>query len=264
VADSRHDEWQVYLSGASDDIDLLCSAIGVSWTVHRDGDQHYLTSPDFETATRASDVKHLADALLRQIEMAQAITLGYCGPIKSTTIYDKTQDGSRTGTITIEMTAAISSTVRVFPPSVGGPAPPTISLLEMQDTLRHDRNVEDAARFYAGMNNDWTANLYKVFEIIRDDVATALNVKPADALGNSGVGWIARDDFEKFANAVHDDGVSGDAARHTRYRRKSVTSGSSNPNSHADAQAAQSWAQAFVRQLLDKWIRWKYQRAIAA
>jgi hypothetical protein len=126
---------------------------------------------------------------------------------------------------------------------VSVPSQPTITAI--CTALRHDSRVVDALGFFSARDY-WAFNLYKVFEIIQEDVGGKEQLMTR--------GWATNDQLDGF-RAVHNPELVGPAARHGVETQKSR-------RRPANPMVTESETRQFAHALLEQWLRWKYQTKI--
>jgi len=247
-------DWEVELLGHELDVENLGSLSQPPvWTVRkREKDGRYiLTSAEFAGMSDAVAVRDYAHKSLLPV-LNGALRLQYpwslMGRIEiGTGLESEDQQGSRTGHRVIEQTASISVTEEITITDGSGniiaaPAQ-SPSIVGMCTALGHDPTVRTALGHFS-RGGQWTVDLYKVFEIIRDDAKTGAN-KSLDALG-----WATLDELDNF-RSVHDPHVTGDLARHGVHDHQRKP-----PANPMD----ENTARAFIHNLLLNWILYRYQQ----
>lgn len=97
------------------------------------------------------------------------------------------------------------------------------------DKAEREKQVADTLRFFAAQS--WV-DLYKIFEIIRDDIGDSVKR-----------GWVAKHDLTRFTQTAQSRASIGDAARHASKKFKA----------HKDPMSLPD-ARSFIKGLLLKWL----------
>jgi hypothetical protein len=208
-------DWGVELLGHDLDLDKLASlSQPPAWTVRK----------------RENDGRYLNGALRLEFPRSQM------GRIEvGTGMESEDQPGVRTGYRVIRQTVAVSVSEERTTQS------PNIAV--MCTALRHDPTVQKAL-YHFSRGGQWTADLYKVFEIVRDDLKTNGKNRLVE------LGSAVSDELDNL-RSVHDPDVTGDLARHGVHDRRRDP-----PANPMEEDAMRT----FVSGLLNQWIQYKYQQ----
>lgn len=229
-------DWRVRLQGDKAELDCLVALLGGSSVVSIavEDEDYYLRSSEFNSLTSPEAVRSQAATLLPIIngigrlrfENFQTVQLeGLVASID--------QQGNRSGQ---GQRAAPTSAVLAR----AGSPPPAALPAAFDSWIRQPQQapeVETALRFFS-YQPDWF-NLWKVWEIIRDDVGRGAIV---------GQGWATPDEVDDFRESANTFQVSGEAARHALIHQSP---------SPSRTPMHLSKAEDFIRELLDKWLATK-------
>jgi hypothetical protein len=204
-------EWLVTLSGDSFDLDFLPRLLqSPGCTVGKEGDTYYLRSQEFSTLEDAGDVKRRADELLRTLKGAAAAALHE--DIESVSVHgisrEEDSGGPRTqfifpGPVVFRGRARVIAnlTNATGPTDATGP-----SVLDWwMEVGTRDSPVAEALACFASGESD-AVNLWKVYEIIREDVGGKERVVSS--------GWATGDEIDVFRHTVNCPAALGRRARH--------------------------------------------------
>lgn len=236
--------WTVELVGYDEDLGRIASlSQAPRWSVcDRDGG-YILEADAFASSPDAAAVRDYARGILLPVingiarmtfprSMLSRISLGPGVDFTGS-------QGERIGHRFIQQSVvvSVSDTATVTVPSGPAPAltPPSMSVANLVTVLLHDQKVLDALDFFA-YEDQWAVNLYKVFEIVRDDVGG----KNQDLINRQ---WATDEELDNF-RSVHDSEAIGRQARHAVRKQQSPTS----PMSEDEARA-------FIRGVLEQWLR---------
>lgn len=233
--------WKGWLEGHQFDLETLCDLFGagdplVAQTVSGD---YYVESAALQDLEGKIDAT-AAQALIRRINgAARAVNSGF-QPVSLSGRYNG-PDGSATvvgsaalfvGRIRLQATAVVTdSNGNVVSNSSSVPTGPRYLKVANQDP-----DVADALRALGQPDPlDWY-DIYKVWEIVEHAVGGSGQVQK--------MGWATKADINRLTASANHPGISGDEARHARYK------GSPGANLSMTMREAES----LVRRLVAKWI----------
>jgi len=225
--------YRVQLNGDPADIRTLREYLtNDQVAIEEDGNGHFLTSPDFQIYQDYRDVKVRAGQLVEMLNGIAEVFFQSFQPVSRGSVEVVRPDGTRATMLELEPVTAKTRASLHLPRTDLEPN-------DAEDALAAsltDQNVLEALHFYS-LGRD-PVTLYKVFEIIRHDVAGG------DAL--DAMGLSAKDERKRFTHSVNHEKALGDLARHARLGQQPPD----NPMSLEDART-------FIRDLLKKWLTWK-------
>jgi hypothetical protein len=214
-------EWLVRLEGNMFDLqELPVLFSSPKATVLEEDGNYYLKSTDFNSLTDAGDVLATANRLLQILNGAAALHLeNFLAVQIHPSVIGIDQDGERhrfgfgygTGRPVLKSTqqpARVESWIALAGQS---------------------ENVADALRFFCEQN--WI-NLYKIYEIVRDDVGDLHRC-----------GWVTKKAIKRFTQTAQSRDALGDAARHASDKYKA----------HPKPMSL-SEAKSFIRTILLNWL----------
>ncbi|MCX5645342.1 MAG: hypothetical protein NTZ17_11800 [Phycisphaerae bacterium] len=213
--------WLVGLTGASHDLDELELAIGFPVvTVARSNGVYYLESNTLNPIEDPSEVLNAAKRLTEMVNGVARLHFDHWGNVEvSNSIVGIDEQGHA------HKFAFGFGTGRPVNESYADSA-----IIErwLATAVREER-VANAIRFFS--TPTWT-NLYKIFEIVRDDVGDVV-----------AQGWAAKRELARFTQTAQTPESIGDAARHASKKFKPHAE----PMSHTEATS-------FIKDLLRRWL----------
>lgn len=235
--------WIVQLTGDPGDLAALAQSLtSDEIQVSREEEDYILTSTKFDAVREANNVLLKAKDIVAFLNGACRLVLDSVEPVGIGSVYRRREDGTREfhlfaegGTIhlrasspTVTLTRADGTTEVMRPADLVN----EWAMLAMSESA-----ISDVLRFFGTGKLDWV-NLYRIFEIITDDVG---GLDPI--VGN---GWATRSSMRLFKQTANSPGAIGDEARH------SVESTQPPPNP-----MSLSEARALVSAITHAWIRSK-------
>jgi hypothetical protein len=237
------------------------------WTISNEGDDRFfLQSADFLNLEDIHAIRAHARAELLPVITGLAALLAGGSRLRSVElgsqfICEDASGNRREGGVT-EGSVDFCATARMTIDVTGGKdEPPLRSLEEIVMGLRREPNVIAVLGLLADSAR-WTHNLWKIWEIVRLDVGdrlagtTSTTPQERDRSSQKGenaikekLGWLTQEDLNRF-KGIHDPTVTGSLARHAVQTRPSAT----------NAMAREERARRFVAQLIERWLRWVYDR----
>jgi hypothetical protein len=215
--------WLVRLAGNESDLQALESllASGPITVTREKGDEWYLSGQVFE------GIEDPAAARDRGVEVAEIVNgvgvlFGLEKVAIGSTVSEVTEDGTRRNVVFVAESIAVHVRVNAVVLGPDGKPKEDENALAFRRTLNlalNEKGVRDALHFLAQQQN-WY-NLYKVFEVVQDDV-------------HKGV-WNLVDEtmLRSFKGTAQSRRLLGDEARHASRRKKYY--GPPNPVSLEDA-----------------------------
>ena len=222
--------WRVTLTGDPWDLKTLVSMeLGLS----EEGGGFVWRRPEFDSLTTAHEVEHKAREMIEALNGLGRMNTADFRPVGVGAIVGHEDSG------TISLYVGAELTVRSGLPFAaevirgGAPVPPSPPVWPgWLETASRVPVVRQALRFFS---NPTAENLWKVYEIIRDDVGGK-----AQILGN---GWATEGEIDAF-RSVHYPSALGDDARHGVEPTRAAP-----PHPMPLEQA-----QAFIKSLLGRWL----------
>jgi len=199
--------WKVVLGGHEFDLGRLERELSGPHRVNLDDEGEFvLSSTEFDGLSDATDVKSRADAIVRRINGSYRLSGQSYDPVQAT---GSLKDGGRRHAVVIADTVTVRVSVGDVHVLADGTvkAPPQSAASRRVGRAASDPAVSEALEVIGDADVDWP-RLYKVYEIVKDDVGGQSDV---DSL--PGVSSAERSAFSASANRPD---VSGDGARHAR------------------------------------------------
>lgn len=235
-------EWWVRLQGEQFDLQelpLLFSSLEV--TVFEEEGEYYLKSTEFNSLADASDVLGAANHILELINGAAILHFGNFRPVQASgSVVGIDEAGNRkrfvfvSGTITGRGRVKVSATVERVNGTVESCQRPT-QVESWVALAKHNKAIADALHFFC--EHTWF-NLYKVYEIVADDVGGKREI-----IHN---GWGTEQSLNRFTQTAQSRDTLGDDARHASEKYKPPQKPMSLPE-----------ARSLVASILENWIHSK-------
>jgi len=206
-------EWLVRLKGEKFDLqDLPVLLTSPEVTVIEEDGKYYLKSEDFNSLTDAGDVLAASKPILETINGALLLYLGGFQTIEADgTVIGIDENGKHHNYAFISPTSIIGRsrvsarlTVMKTNGTVNSSRQPS-KVKSWIAVARQNKNVADAFHFFG--KPTWS-NLYKAYEIIRDDVGGENEIVEK--------GWVKKSNITRFRRTAQNPEVLGDDARHAR------------------------------------------------
>ena len=215
-------EWLVRIKGDLLDLQELPALFSSpKATVLEEEGTYYLKSTDFNSLIDASEVFKTAKRLLEVVNGAAVLHLENFLPVQAQgSVIGIDQEGKR------HQFGFGYSTMRPILKSTQEPVETNSWITK----AGQNKGVADALRLLCEQN--WI-NLYKIYEIVRDDVGDP-----------SARGWVTKKDATRFTQTAQSAETLGDAARHASKKFKPHPQ----PMSIFEAKS-------FIRVILLKWLR---------
>ena len=203
-------QWLARLTGEKSDLQELSKLFGsADITVTEEYGNYYLTSSEFADLATAEEVRTVAAKMVDMINDVAFFHLGSFEPAEIDAVAEVREDGSRHHHVLLEGSIRVRSrvgrahlTITNTNGNVVEPDQPDVATTLM-DAARAHRAVADALHFYR--KSDW-GSLYKVFEIIRDDIGGERRLIQR--------GWINQEDLSRFTQTAQCREAIGDETRH--------------------------------------------------
>ena len=218
-------EWLVRLKGRQSDLEALDDLSLAGYTVTQENRDYYLGSSQFDSLRQADAVRECANAFLEQVRADAAVhELAAFQSVGIDVVTNVRGDGVREQSLSFTADAFI-----VAPKDQRSRQSAGIESLFA--LAQRDARVADALHFFDKPN--W-ANLYKVFELVSEDVGGEREIAERD--------WASKRTIKRFKRTAQSRAAIGDEARHA----KTSFTPPSNP-------MALSAALTFIRALLLGW-----------
>ena len=203
-------KWLIKLKGDEFDLKDLASLVhSRSRAVLEENGLYYLWSSDFDSLDSASEVRESASTLIDALNGAMKLhTSGFQGVYEDGVIMIE-EDGRRREYIYLGGSSAARSRTRASITVITSGdkeqvAQPPRDVESWISIAKRDKAVADALHFFR--ENSWLS-LYKVYEIIREDV----NGQQAIVRR----GWATKHSLSRFTQTAQSKAALGDLARHT-------------------------------------------------
>ncbi len=210
---------------------------------------YFLHLPEFDSLTDAGEVYRLATLRLPILNALGSLRFDAHLVECDNSVIRVDDDGSRHVSVFLSAAFAVGRS-RVFALGVVVDsqgqevvAPVRDPWLEIVELVGQDAKVEDALYIFGAVGRNWV-ELYKVYEVVREDLGDAGAVKK--------VLKIADDQLGSFTNSANDRRISGRDARHAKSFSDSLKYP---PMSFAEAER-------FIRDMLNAWLREKVKRRV--
>lgn len=201
--------WQARLRGHAFDLETLTRLFREGEpTVGRDEDGFYLKSSQFGRSDAAEVHKLAAELVLLVNGVARVLAPSYRQiELAGQYVNDEGQHSVIIEPASIEVRSHVSSPTLVVDGHQPPPSPPPLGP-RYTGLAANDSNIAEALEILAsGLD---AVHLYKVYEIIEDDVGGARTIRQR--------GWASRKAISRFGAATNHPEVSGKLARHARQR----------------------------------------------
>ena len=190
-------EWLVRLKGRQSDLEALHVLTLAGYTVTQENRDYYLGSSQFDSLRQADAVRECASAFLEQVWAVAAVQeLAAFQSVGIDVVTNVRADGVREQSLSFTADAFI-----VAPKDQRSRQSAGIESLFA--LAQRDGAVRDALHFFAKPN--W-ANLYKVFELVREDVRGEGKIADRD--------WASIRTIKRFRHTANTRAAIGDEARH--------------------------------------------------
>jgi len=234
-------KWLVILKGNKFDLEDLPSLLrSQEFNVTNNNGSYCLWSSEFNSLISADEVRERGIALIKMVNDAARLYRDDWHDVAVDGITCVEDDGNRHvylyEEVTITARAKVSAVDVLI--SASGSQPVTDQPSPLESYLRLAQNhkpVADALHFY---REDSWVNLYKVYEVVRDDVGGEHALIKKD--------WVPKDDLKLFTQIAQSRAALGDDARHASKKYK--------PPSQS---MSFSEAKSLIKSILAKWFTTK-------
>lgn len=234
-------KWSVQVT-AKADLAYLCRMVegsGIQLTEELDG--YHLRAPAFERCSDNHKVLHEAMQLVRALTGMYRLERDADPALRLGAVCRDEDDGTRSAFISISSALKLGDFFEITVIGADGeqvsskPEPRPVRLSRLIQNCPH---VCKAFRLLGDLqDHDW-AGLYKIFEVIQDDVGGLITQND----------WASKATISSFTGTANSPAALGDKARHGARKYGP-------PSRPMSYQAAEE----FVRQLLIHWTDWKSQ-----
>lgn len=234
--------WKIQLEGESIDLEEL-SKVLVSDDIKliESNGTYYLLSSSFEEFENEKEVRKLAQNYAAILTGASLLNNASSSSIKVTSVIQCEEDGRNqiishelSDTVELRDTLEIQIEYKDGSTASYSSADPISSWVKASFS---DKVVANALMLLGRKKNNWD-NLYRLFEIIEDDVGGSSQI-----IENC---WSSNKSLRRFKHSANSPSVSGDDSRHG----KEQNAPPANPMSLEDAQE-------FIYGLLNQWLKSK-------
>ena len=201
--------WLVRLKGEKFDLEDLPSLLrSPELTVIEENGSYYLKSSDFDSLSLADEVRECVIAIIEMLNDAVKFQIHNFRGVSEDGVTLIEEDGSRRhyaylkGSITARSKTSANLTVTTSNGTQQVASRPS-NVESLLNLAKDDKAVADALHFFR--ENTWIS-LYKVYEIIRDDVGKE------DAIIRDG--WVTKTELSRFTQTAQSRAALGDNARH--------------------------------------------------
>jgi len=236
--------WLVRLRGEKFDLEDLPSLLrSPEHTVIEEDGSYYLKSSDFDSFSSADDVRKCAIKIIDWLNGAMKLRSPNFRSVFEDGVTFINEDGKRHHYVYLKGTIAARTKVSAELTTSNGTlqvAPQPSDVESWLSLAKRDKAVADAFHFF-GFRRDWF-NLYKVYEIIRDDVGGEVKLKEKN--------WVPNKYLKNFTRTAQSREAIGDDARHA----------SEKPAPPEKNPMTRKEAESLIRKLLRDWLSSKTQR----
>jgi hypothetical protein len=204
--------WKAYVQGDSIDLDILLQLFPGGTgdiAVNRTDRGEYFETARLDPYTDGGELHREAARVLRDLNGLARILDGSYRPVILVGRYEdeRRHEVQVVAVDTIEVRSQVGTvTVTGGEPAPPPPPPPGPRFFEL--AARH-ANVSEAVAITGTASTLGWIELYKLYEIVRDDVGRGKQ-------GLVDAGWITSDELSAFTASANRPDVSGDDARHAR------------------------------------------------
>lgn len=228
-------EWLVQLKGHRFDLEELTTKFHTpDVSIIKKDNEYYLKSEEFDSLTKPSDVLSAASKIIELVNGAVKIFAGRFQNVHvSGSICEISKCGERKHYIhlagTIHVRTRVSATVIVSNGVIKSPKRPNNAEL-LVEAATADATIADALHFIS-IGENWN-DLYKVFEIIRDDLSDVKTL-------------VTDKELSRFRGTAQSRSLLGDSARHAS--KKFIGPGRLPPMTLSEAKS-------FIYTLFQRWL----------
>lgn len=235
-------KWQVQITGHPYDLeDVYENQNSASWSVVKDDDQFFFESVLFNDLEEAGEVRDTAAQIIALINGSAKLRISGFRPIEIGSVSYFDDEGNRRNFVLLQGSISARSRHKATAVVIKPDGSEVKEEIEQPDRIEltfslaeSDPNVSDALRLYALSELSW-GDLYKIYEIIRDDVGGSKELFDNE--------YVLKKDLRNFSHTAQHPGAIGDDARHARIASEVPV----NPMSLAEANL-------LISTLMNKWI----------
>ncbi len=235
-------KWQIQITGHAYDLeDVYENQNSASWSVVEDNEEFFLQSKVFYELEDADEVREAARRIISLINGSAKLKISGFRPIEIGNVYYIDEEGKRLIFVKFQESISARSRLKTEANVIGSNGSEVMQENELPDLIEptfslavSDPNVSDALRLYASIELNW-ADLYKIYEIIRDDVGGSQQLFDRE--------YVLKKELRNFSHTAQHPGAIGDDARHARIASEVPA----NPISLVEANL-------LISTLLNKWI----------
>jgi hypothetical protein len=207
---------------------------------------YFLTSSVLDTLDDVDEVRQRAQQMIKALsgilalETGRAVNLG-----DASRIVRLHEDGRRSAFVHLSAVSQVTVVGHATASVIGAngevvSAKPALRWFEKAAVLAQQHPAVAEALGHFGKDGSRVSNLYKVLEIIEDDVGAARKIQQK--------GWATGNDWERFTYSMNRPNVLGEEARHASKRQSPA---------HRLKPMLLPEAHSFISGLLRRWIDWK-------
>jgi hypothetical protein len=243
--------WEVRIQGDQFDLEHLArhfESSDVSVSKSDRDDCYVLRAAQFASCVTSEEVLSVAESELAIISGVLKLVIESRQPLHAGTAYKIHADGRREIFIHVSETLVLRDECEAsLIDAQGNVVAPSVTLswtTAIAAIAKTDSAVAKTMRLLAAQDAATWVNLYRIYEVIEDDVG-----------GESGLrqhGWAPESERRRFKHSANSVAAAGDSARHG----KELTQTPVNPMSIEEAKA-------YVNYLLHAWLATKQQRLVA-
>jgi len=208
-------KWQVQIIGDPYDLeDVYENQNAASWSVVKDSDQFFLESVRFNDPDEADKVRDQALKIIVLINGSAKLRISGFRPIEIQHVSYIDDKGSRHNYVSLQESISARSRLEVTAVATRPDGSEVEEEIEQPDRIEptfslaeSDQNVSDALRLYGMRDLNW-GDLYKIYEIVRDDVGGSKELDNSE--------YVLKKDLGNFSHTAQHPGAIGDDARHAR------------------------------------------------
>lgn len=169
-------EWLVRLKGQGFELEYLTHNELSEWLVFKEKEAYYLKSVTFNSLNDLSKIRYEAKSILEKINGLARLQNAQFQSVEIDSVTKKIDNDGKTNNyislsgniIVTSRTGDVKLTVVNPDGKIDDSKQPTF-IENHYSTASQDINVMDVLRIIGSLENNWS-NLYKVFEIVRDDI----------------------------------------------------------------------------------------------
>jgi len=201
--------WLVRLKGEEFDLEILPPLLhSTKLSIIKENDSYYLKSSDFDSLKSADKVRESAIAIIKRLNSAMMLFNYNFHSISEDGVLLVEKNGKRCFNLYLEESIKIRSRVSanlkaITLDGVQQIVPQHSTVESWINLAKNDKTVADVLHFFAKQNY---ASLYKVYEVIRDDIGSQQAIIKS--------GFVKKQKLKRFTQTAQSSLALGDEARH--------------------------------------------------